>query len=76
MTALTLRHKLHHYIDTAEEKKLNAIYTIFENEIEHSSMLTAEQKAELDNRLEEYMQGKGKNFSWNNAIKKIKSKQK
>lgn len=73
MTAQTLRHKLHSYIDKAEQKKLKVIYSIIENEMESTSILTAEQKSELDKRLEEYMLGKGKNYSWSSALKKIKS---
>lgn len=34
MSPLDIRQKLHQYIDTAEEKKLQAIYTILEDEIE------------------------------------------
>ncbi len=73
MTAQTLRHKLHSYIDKAEQKKLKVIYSIIENDMETTSVLTAEQKSELDKRLEEYMQEKGKNYSWSSALKKIKS---
>ncbi|MCW3112905.1 MAG: hypothetical protein JWR18_1301 [Segetibacter sp.] len=32
MESVELRQKLHHYIENAEEKKLQAIFTIFEDE--------------------------------------------
>lgn len=73
MTIQTLRLKLHSYIDKAEQKKLKAIYSLIENEMEGTSLLTTEQKVVLDKRLEDYMRGKGKNYSWNNAMKKVKS---
>ncbi|MGP8214294.1 MAG: addiction module protein [Bacteroidia bacterium] len=76
MNATTLKHKLHSFIDNAEQKKLKAIYTLFESEIETTSMLTDEQKKELDFRLDEYMQGKSKSFTWEEAVKKIKAKHK
>jgi hypothetical protein len=34
MTTVALREKLHKFIDSIEEKKVKAIYTLFENEIE------------------------------------------
>jgi hypothetical protein len=34
MEALNIREKLHHFIDTIEDKKAEAIYTLFEDEIE------------------------------------------
>jgi hypothetical protein len=72
MTSIQLREQLHNYINRAEQKKLKALYTIIENEItETPSMLSAAQKTELDFRLEEYLQGKGKNYSWNEAVKQI-----
>jgi hypothetical protein len=72
MNALTLRKKLHNYIDSIEQEKLEAIYTVLKNEIEVDSLLTLEQKKELDSRLEEYMNEKGKNYSWNEVLNIIK----
>lgn len=72
MNALTLRKKLHNYIDSIEQEKLEAIYTVLKNEIEVDSLLTLEQKKELDLRLDEYMNEKGKNYSWNEVLDVIK----
>jgi hypothetical protein len=54
MTAqsLTIRKKLHQFIDTVEEKKLKAMYVIFEEEIE--SEYSDEFKKMLDERYEKY----------------------
>ena len=56
MTRSTIRKKLHNYIDTIEEKKLKAMYTIFENEIENEyhEEYSADFKALLDKRYESY----------------------
>jgi putative addiction module component (TIGR02574 family) len=74
MTTSTIKSKLHQFIENAEQKKLKAIYTIFENEIEASSQLTKAQKDELDFRLEEYLSGKTKTQTWDEVVKKAKAK--
>lgn len=39
MKSAELREKLHNYIDTAQEKKLKAIYTMLEEEINETNNL-------------------------------------
>lgn len=73
MTASILKNKLHYYIESAEHKKLKAIYKMLENEIEmENSILTTAQKKELDIRWDEYKKGKSKNYSWDEMLSKIK----
>ena len=56
MDTTLLRQKLHDYINMAQEKKLEAIYTILESEIEASNWWEDKEfVAELDKREEEYM---------------------
>lgn len=50
----TLKEKLHQYIDTAEERKLQAIYIMVEDEIECDEDYTDEFKNELDKRFAKY----------------------
>lgn len=50
----TVREKLHQYIDTAEERKVQAIYVMLEEEIEFEEDYTDEFKNELDKRYAEY----------------------
>jgi len=60
MTTTAIRERLHHFIDTIEDKKAVAIYTLFEDSIKDSEEeYTDEFKAELDRRYAEYkMDGK------------------
>ena len=76
MTQVQLRSRLHQFIDNADERKLKAIYKIVNSELETKSLMTDEQKAELDIRLDEYMQGKGKNYSLNTALSRIRKTKK
>ena len=55
-----IRTKLHHFIDSIENKKVEAIYTIFENEIDLDSL----RKKIIFQERENYLNGKGKSFSW------------
>jgi hypothetical protein len=58
METTDIRHKLHQFIDTIEDKKAEAIYTLFEDEIEQDEWeYTEEFKAELDKRYEYYQSG-------------------
>jgi len=40
------------------------------------SLLSDKQKLELDERMDEYISGIGKNYSWSRVVKKIKSRTK
>ena len=72
MTTSFIRERLHHFIETAEEKKVQAIYTIFEDEINQDTWeYTDEFKAELDSRFEYYKSG-GKMVTSQEADEEIK----
>lgn len=59
MTATTLRQSLHNYLEIADSKKIKAIYTILQEEIEENSLeYTLTLKKELDNRYANYKSGK------------------
>jgi hypothetical protein len=58
METTDIRQKLHQFIDTIEDKKAEAIYTLFEDEIEQDEWEYTEAfKAELDKRYEYYQSG-------------------
>ena len=58
MKQVAMKEKLHRFIETVEEKRMKAIYTLFEKEIEEEEWeYTDEFKAELDRRYEHYING-------------------
>ncbi len=71
MKTAEIRSRLHRFIDTVADKKVKAIYTIFEENIEESEDYTPEFKAELDRRYEEYKKD-GKTISREEMDKRIK----
>ena len=61
MEATLIRQKLHNYLEIANEKKIKAMYTMMEHDIEESLVeYTDEFKKELDSRLSDYEMGKAK----------------
>jgi hypothetical protein len=60
METTTIRQKLHQYIDTVEDKKLAAIYTIFENEIDAD----AQRRQLIHNERDNYLKEEGVSYSW------------
>lgn len=54
MTTTVIREKMHRFIDRVEDKKIKAIYTLLQNDIEEEIMYVPEFKAELDRRYETY----------------------
>ncbi|HEV2832049.1 MAG TPA: hypothetical protein VGW31_08710 [Hanamia sp.] len=75
--------KLHHYIETAQEKKLKAIYTMVEDEIQdpYDYWNDKEFIDELERREKEYLEGKAKTYTLeetmervSKAIKNVKAK--
>lgn len=73
MEITEIRQKLHQFIDTIEDKKAEAMYALFENEIEEDEgEYTDEFKAELDRRYVHYKNG-GEMISAEEANKRIKT---
>lgn len=64
-TALSIRHKLYDYIRVADNKKLNAIYSLLENEIEQTNEWWKDKffVAELDRRYAALEKGSDKGIT-------------
>ena len=78
MTAITLRKKVHEIVDVADTDVLEVVYSILKLRKENSSsdsLLTKEQKTELDKTLAEHKSGKLKYYTLSEA-KKIVYKRK
>ena len=72
MKATVIRQRLHQFIEKVEEKKVKAIYTLFEDEITQDEWeYTDKFKKELDRRYDYYKNG-GKVISATQADKQIK----
>ena len=70
MKTIEIKEKLHHYIETAKEHKLKAIYTMVEDEIVEKGYDYWNDKAfieELDKRSANYKNGKTKAIAWEDA---------
>lgn len=63
MSVTTIRQKLHQFIDAIEDRKAEAIYTLFEDEIDTDAqrrkLILAERKKHLNRH--------GKSFNWDDV---------
>jgi len=73
MAATAIRQKLYEYIRVAEDKKVKAIYTMLEEEIEEVQNYWDNKDfvAELDKRSAEYKSDKKQGISWKAAKSEI-----
>ena len=72
MKASTVRQKLHEFIDTIEDKKAEAIYTLFIDEID----IDTNRKNLVEMEREKYLQEEGKSYSWDEVKEMAKNKDK
>ena len=63
MEPASIKEKLHHYIDVADEKKLQAIYTILEDEIEGEYFYTQDEIKMFYDRRQKHLNGESKNYT-------------
>lgn len=75
MSTAAIRKKLHQYIDIADEKKLKAIFTMVEDEIEETSVFWSDPSFinELKRRERSYLNGSEKIISQKTSAARIKS---
>ncbi|MFY8037971.1 MAG: hypothetical protein ACOVMQ_12420 [Cyclobacteriaceae bacterium] len=74
MKTIDIRERLHHYIETAQTKKVKAVYAMVEDEIEEVQDYWNDPKflSELNRRRENYLSGKSKVYSLEEAMNQIK----
>ena len=63
MEQASIKEKLHHYIDVADEKKLQAIYTILEDEIEGEYFYTQDEIKMFYDRRQKHLNGESKSYT-------------
>lgn len=73
MDTTSMRQKLHSYLEVANDKKVRAIYTMVEEEIESTgAVYTDELKKELDARHEAYKNGSERTITSAESKKRMK----
>jgi uncharacterized protein YdcH (DUF465 family) len=74
MKTFDIREKLHHYIDTAEEKKIKAIFAMVEEEIEETYPHWNDEAfiQELKEREDRYIKGATKSYTIDQTIKRAR----
>jgi len=72
MSTTVIRQKLHNYLEVADDKKVKAIYTMMEAEIEENDIEYSDEfKNELDRRYTEYKEGNAKIVTAEESSKRI-----
>ncbi|MFI5159550.1 MAG: addiction module protein [Sphingobacteriales bacterium] len=66
MTTAAIREKLHSFINTADDKQVKAVYSIFEDQMgeKYDHWADEEFVAEMDRRIKDFESGKDKGVSW------------
>jgi hypothetical protein len=76
MEPSTIKQKLHHYIDVADERKLQAIYTILEDDIEGDYLFTQEEINVFNERRQKHLNGESKSYTVEEAHNLIRQNRK
>jgi hypothetical protein len=73
MNTSTIRQKLYEYIRVADDKKIKAIYTIIESDVNESYEWWNDKDlvAELNSRSVGLKSGKNRGFSWEEVKKEL-----
>jgi hypothetical protein len=74
MKTVEIREKLHHYIETAQDKKVKAIYAMVEDEIQETYDYWNDDEflTELRRRQESYISGEAKTYTLQETMSDIK----
>lgn len=73
MSTANIRQKLYHYIETAKDKKVKAIFAMVEDEIENDDVIWTDKfVTELNKRTSDFENGKVKGRTWADVKKGTK----
>ena len=76
MEPANIKERLHHYIDVADEKKLQAIYTILEDDIEGEYSYTQDEIKMFYDRRQKHLNGESKSYTVEEAINLVRQNRK
>ena len=77
MGIVAIRQKLHHYIETAQDKKVKAIFAMVEDEIEEDAVVWTDKfLSELNKRASDFESGKVKGHTWEEVKKAARQRMK
>ena len=73
---MTIRRELHEYIETADDKEIEAIYTILKGEVDEPYEWWNDDEfvAELDRRSADLKSGKDKGFTLEESMTRLRDK--
>jgi hypothetical protein len=72
METIQKRQKLHEYINSADDEKVNALFLILESDNNNYYPYSAEDINMFYQRREKYLKGEGKNFSVEGSFEEIR----
>lgn len=76
MTTAAIRTKLHEYIETCDDSKAKALYTLLQPATEKEYTYTESEMNMLHERAERYLQGKVEAIPADEAIKRTRAQRK
>ena len=76
MTNAAIRQQLHQYIDTSDDKKIEALYILLQDNIETQYKFSDDDLSELHERAEQYLKGDVQTYSVDESHEMIRKQRK
>ena len=76
MANAPIRQQLHQYIDVTDDKKIDALYTLLQNDMEPKYAHTSGELDMLHERAEKYLKGETKTYTVQESHDKIRQQRK
>ena len=76
MESTSIRSKLHEYIDSADERKLEAMYVLLESDMDKQSHYTASDIALLHERRNNHLNESSQSYTISESLEKIRTQSK
>ena len=76
MSNASIRQQLHQYIDFVEDKKIEALYTLLQDEVQPAYIASDEELNLLHQRAEKYMNGNAETYTVEEAHEKVRQQRK